>query len=580
MQAALRKDDTATAEREEDSPRDDKRAAPGKRSGKRKSGGTPSPTKSALFPRRALVISIHDYLYANPIRDGSQMSETSNVKVFLDTLSYCLHAPLNQITHLSDAARKGPAAPMGPIAPIKSVIEKTLTSFCETSRAQDRILVIFIGHSAELNGEAYLVPVEGELDNASTLIPLKWVYEKLAKCKARQKVLVFDGNRFNPGQGLERPASGPLGQKFAAQLGSPPNGVEVWSACSAGQQSYETDEAPLGVFLDTLRRAVGTNGALEGTIQKPNDLIPLATLQAYVAQRMFAELRRRKLTQAPRLAGKPPATGADYDRAAALADPPLIPRHRPINLHKVKEVIDEVSVPPVRGGAEATAINFNALPAFPSEVLDKYDAPADPNSKLRQAVHAARVVLWGVSTATAPKDLQGEVDAFRLTFKVNLSVMKDRYTAPGPGAAEARFKDLVKDDALEMARIVLKLDDTLKELTAAEEARAKEPKRWQANYDFVKAALLAQMAYLEEYQALLGQMRKEFPPLDRNLDRGWRLASQTTLSGDRDGKRYAKQSRALLAKVSKSCRRTPWEVLAKRETLTALGLAWQPARVD
>ena len=45
------------------------------------------------------------------------------------------------------------------------------------------------------------------------MIPLKWVYEQMAKCKARQKVLVLDVNRLNPGHGLERPNGGPMDAK-------------------------------------------------------------------------------------------------------------------------------------------------------------------------------------------------------------------------------------------------------------------------------------------------------------------------------------------------------------------------------
>jgi hypothetical protein len=71
-------------------------------------------------------------------------------------------------------------------------------------------------------------------------------------------------------------------------------------------------------------------------------------------------------------------------------------------------------------------------------------------------------------------------------------------------------------------------------------------------------------------------MRKEFPPLDRSIHNGWRLASQTALRGDAAAKRLAKQSRTLLAKVAKAHAGTSWEVLAKREALTTLGLEWQP----
>ena len=44
--------------------------------------------------------------------------------------------------------------------------------------------MLFVGHAVELGDEVYLVPIEGDLENAATLIPLKWVYEKLAASKA------------------------------------------------------------------------------------------------------------------------------------------------------------------------------------------------------------------------------------------------------------------------------------------------------------------------------------------------------------------------------------------------------------
>jgi hypothetical protein len=541
-----------------------------------------------LFPRRALIISIHDYLYANPIQDGSKgtfASATSNVSGLIKALVGAgddkhpgLRIPLTQITHLSDAARPEKSA----VPPLKSVVQKGLVDFLQGSRKQDRVMVFFIGHSAELGGKAYLMPVEGEFDQVKTLIPLSWVYEQLAKCPARQKVLVLDAHRFNAGQGLERPASGTMGPAFAKEVANPPAGVQVWSACGQGQRSYETDDAPLGVFLESFRLALeppsGVKGALEGRIQQPDDLIPVDQLHAAVTKLVNDDLKRRKWTQAPVLAGKPPAGGATYDRAEAPPRPVKLERPVVANLSVIKEVLDEVKVPPVRGGAESAPLNFKAMPPFSEEALAKLADTGDPGAMLRTAVHKARVVLWAVSTSPAPADLAGEVEALRKEVKVDLGIMKERYQAPTPGRAEIVFKERVYDDGRKMARVVLTLKDALREFNAAAAQRDKATPRWQANYDFVKAALQAQMAYLEEYQSLLGQIRKEFPPLDRNLYNGWRLASQETMQGDAAGKKLARASRATLAKMAKNLDGTPWGVLAKREKLTTLGLEWMPAR--
>jgi hypothetical protein len=546
---------------------------------------SPGDGRRTLYPRRALIISIHDYLYANPIKDAGNLSEKGNMQTFKNALCEGLQIPLTQIAVLSDVAKATGKTNGKPNSqartPIKSVILDTLDSFLETSRKQDRIFVFFIGHSRELDGKAYLVPIEGELDDAKTLIPFKDILDRLAKSRARQKILVLDANRFNPGQGLERPASGPMGAKFAEAIKNPPVGVQIWSACSAGQQSYETDDSPLGVFLDHFREALlpGKNGALEGKIQAPNDLIELDALQANVSKRIAEDLARRKLAkQEPLLAGKPPVDGAKFDKAEAQANPPVLARGPVGNPTLVNRVLDEVSVPPVRGGTDATPLNMAALPSFKADALAKYEAPTDANSKVQEAVHKARVTLWAVSNSPPPKDLAREVEVAKKELRVTISVMKDRYIAPGAGRAENIFKDRVFDDSREMARIVLKLQETLDEMNKVVEEAEKAPLRWQANFEFVRACLQAQMAYLEEYQSLLGQMRKEFPPLNKELYSGWRLASTTKMQGDSAGKKLEKQSRKTLMSLAKKHAKTPWEVLAKREMLTALGLEWQQAR--
>jgi hypothetical protein len=527
----------------------------------------PLSTPSGAFPRRALIISVHNYLYANPITDGPTGSV--NVERLVSSLNRGLRIPLNQITRLSDAAKKQPRPPMKP------VIEKTLESFLATSRAQDRIMVVFIGHTAEIDGEGYLAPMEGELDNARTLIPLKSVLDLMKKCKARQKILVLDGNRFNPAQGLERPASGPMSPRFEAALKSPPSGVQVWSACSSGQQSIEQEGIPLGLFLDGLRLALtperGQKGALEGRIPQPNDLIPLAPLNNHVNKNLASELNLKDYKQVAFLAGNAPTSGADHDRSEKAAAAPELAKPVTGDVALIRKVFEEVSVPPVKGGNDASSnLSFSVLPPFSAQAMKKYDGQAAADSPVRKAVHNARVILFAINTAPVPTELQREVGEVRTKLKVDLSIMKESYVKPGAGQAETRFKEGVFNDGKEMSRIFFLLEDTLDEMKKAEADKDKEPLRWQANYDFVRSRLEAQMAYLNEYTSALGSMRKEYPAGER-----WKLASTTTMQGDPTGKRLARNSRSRLEKLAKKHADTPWEVLAKREKLTALGLQWQ-----
>ncbi|MHB1425015.1 MAG: caspase family protein [Gemmataceae bacterium] len=534
---------------------------------------------SNMFPRRALIISIHDYLYANPLQNGMAEPQAANFNNLINSLNVGLHVPLTQVAHLSDDA--GPK--WGKRAPTKTVIEKTLTNFLDSSRPQDRILVFFVGHAVELGDDVYLAPIEGELDKAETLIPLKWVYEQLAKCKARQKVLVLDGNRFNQTFGQERPGGEAMGPKLDAMLQAPPAGVQVWSSCSAKQRSFASDDYPMGIFLDALQTALHQGG--RGKIQKAEQALPLEHYVDLVNKLMKDDLRRRKLEQVSRLSGKEAETGAAYDpkerlapnAATVLASPPAgVEKNKML----VESVLEQIGTPPVKVTHEM-ALSYDALPPFSAEALKKYEGD-QPNadSPLRKAVQHARAALWAIYPGQEPKELSGEVSILRQQIGAQLNVLKEGYRAPPGVNAEKQFKEGVENDERKVARLLRGIEDALNELRDPKvvEARGTESKRWQANYDLILARVQLEYAYLFEYQSMLGSMRKEFPPRDPQLHGGWKLASKFALEGDREGQKLAREARQLLDKIIKNNASSPWEVLAKREKLTNLGLEWQPAK--
>jgi hypothetical protein len=489
------------------------------------------------------------------------------------------------MAHLSDEAGKKWGAAR---APTKPVIEKTLTSFLDSSRAQDRVLVFFVGHSVELGDEVYLAPIEGELDKADTLIPLKWFYEQMAKCKARQKVLMLDVNRFNQTFGQERPGGEEMGPKLDAMLKAPPAGVQVWASCSLKQRSYAWDDFPMGVFLDQLETVLERKSTeLPNLIQAPDKPLPLDRLVARVNEKMKKELEARKLEQVSRLSGTEADAGLAYDKSEPPAQEAVAclagaPDDVAINKMLIESVLDQVGTPPVKVTHEM-ALRYDALPPFSVEALQKFqgDKP-NPDSPLRKAVKNARAVLWAIYPGgNEPRDLGGEVNRLRQKIRVQLNVLKEGYRAPaGGGNAENQFKARVENDERAVALIMRAIDDALEDLQSKEvmEARETESKRWKANYDFILARIQLEYAYLFEYQSMLGSIRKEFPPRDASLHGGWKLASQPTLQGDSKGKKFARDAQKLLDKIAKDNAGSPYEVLAKREKLTHLGLEWVPAR--
>jgi serine/threonine protein kinase len=168
---------------------------------KAKDRGKPTAEKTDAFPRRALAISVNNYLFANPINYGIPLANAHNVRTLLDRFTIGLKIRRDQIFELSDAAMDKAHAPM------KDVMEWTIADFLSQSRPQDRIVLLLICHSVEIGDEVYLAPLEGDLSAKETLIPLSWLYDKLAACPARQKIVILDTCRLNPARGMERPAA-------------------------------------------------------------------------------------------------------------------------------------------------------------------------------------------------------------------------------------------------------------------------------------------------------------------------------------------------------------------------------------
>ncbi len=216
---------------------------PAKRS--RRNARIPGP-----YPGRALLIGIRNYLYLNPLNPAYR-PETSFGRdpLGLHTLRRVLVSelafPREQVVELSDEDDHKPTPPT------KATIEATIEEFLKTCRSVDRILLVFAGHAAVIGEQAYVLPIEAELPPEGTkpdaerdaklaqrMISVKWLYEKLHACPARQKLMILDVSQTDPETGIVRNAPGPMDEKFFSQLKAAPVGVEVWLPCKANQQSH------------------------------------------------------------------------------------------------------------------------------------------------------------------------------------------------------------------------------------------------------------------------------------------------------------------------------------------------------
>jgi hypothetical protein len=528
-------------------------------------------------PRRALVISVHNYLFANPLTVGDSDASGRNIHNFVGRLNQGrgFHIASNQIAFLSDAAQ----TPFKVHPPIKTTIEGTITEFLSTSRARNRIVLLFVGHAVEINGEVYIASIESDLTSIAGMIPLKWLYQQLEQCKAQQKVLILDVCRQNLARGDERASFGPMTAKFDQALKNPPAGVQVWSACTEGQFSYEFENARINnsVFLDALYHVA--DKGIEGMNQKPDDPIHVEKFVDLVNNMMKKDLDPLKLVQTSRLSGSMGTQEATNLDTKPVVEPTIVTgmRNSAADPVLVRAILKEASVPPIKKQQNFGLMRYEAMPTFEAVTLEKYPIDNTPN-ELRDAVESAQAILWAISPNPAPPELTAAVQKIKMSgeLKGDLSSMKESYLAPADSNAELALKEQLLNDGRQAASILRLLEEELDNLKKVGAMKKDVSRRWQVNYDFFLARMQLQIAYLYEYSSMVGVMRKEFPPRDPALHRGWRLASNKNLVGDGVGRKLVKEAEKVLDRLILENPGTPWELLARREKMTALGLQWKP----
>jgi hypothetical protein len=363
----------------------------------------------------------------------------------------------------------------------------------------------------------------------------------------------------------------------------------------AQQYSYEFDSASdeqgtvdgpvfLGAFGQAVQQA--------GRIPKPDDPLPVAALAERVNERTRKLVQARGLTldgqkaqQTPRLAGEEAAAGSPYDSAAPppakfeMPTPAKIAGGKPADPALVRGIVREIALPPIKLlGKDETAFTsrLESLVPFSAAALKDY---APDGVSVEDVRRSADVYPLRVAVLNAVEVLRrhGENKVKVGNSIKNIGSLREEFR----GATNDAVKKTVANEQREGPALILaELEDAVKELEKAGESRAKEPsKRWRADYDYVLARMKARYAYVNEYNLMLAKIRKdELPPIDPKLHNGLRLASVEKLQSGKEVRDYATDAKKLFDKVIAENPGTPWEILARRDRLTALGLTWQPTR--
>ena len=336
--------------------------------------------------------------------------------------------------------------------------------------------------------------MEAELDGEGwekSLIPLDQFYGELAKCKATQKVVMWDVCRLNPEKGKVRPGSEPMTEALYKALTSPPPGIQAVVSCGAGENAMEFSSIrPDGIngplfsgsaFVDAMKFvAEPRNNRLPKTTATAADPIPIAEWAPAVAKRAveMAEMAARSGNggkQTVALAGAAPAALAPPDPAEHAAARFALPSPKPgASQAAIKSAESEFHLPPIKPGLSELALGD--FP-FSDDVMKDYAED-------------------GVSIDAVLKDK--EKYRFRAAVVEALNKVRDKWSV-GAGVTSIRnqlegpisdkLKAEVKKENDDWAVGIIELELQLNKLNEVKELRAEEPKRWQAHYDFALAGV-------------------------------------------------------------------------------------------
>ncbi len=231
---------------------------------------------------------------------------------------------------------------------------------------------------------------------------------------------------------------------------------------------------------------------------------------------------------------------------------------------------------------------------FEAQAADAKGLKADAQVSIREEAGdrgpdgkpIAREEIYHLKTDTLPElpPADAKESAFRKAVREGATLLRkharsfpQEVWAP---ATAAQLKTQVLEMQKDVSAIQAKLQEKLDELNKLQPEYAKEKvKRWQAHYDYTTARLSAFLAYIQEYNYLLGQLRKDpLPPRDPKIHRGWRMVPEPKLQSGAEAKKLAAGADKIWDKMlqDKVLQGTRWEEWVKQARGTQLGLKWMP----
>ena len=298
--------------------------------------------------------------------------------------------------------------------------------------------------------------------------------------------------------------------------------------------------------------------------KKPSEVEPPTAIVSTVSATSDKASERDEKQELPEI--KAPPKPAEVKHVKAIPDPPkeLLPADKATE-DQIAEIFAEFKVPNIHATDGQGAYDQSL---FTKALAKKYaaDVPV-PYILGKSEKYPLRIATLGT------------FDIVRNTW--NAAEKKSKapilLTRIGGTSGSAQARKSVKDAQSVAANAVARLELKIDELEKHSAAKGLEPKRWQAHFMYAQALCRSRLAYLNEYDLLLGYVLKDELPAPEAgvVGAGWRLVPVETMKSKKDIKAEAERARELFAALIAEHPNTPWAAQAARDKAVPLGLKWE-----
>ena len=189
------------------------------------------------------------------------------------------------------------------LLPFRANIVRQIETVLGFADPGDFVMIGFSGHGIHLGRTSYLCPTDAKLDDATTLVSLDWIYEKLQRCRADLRLVMVDACRNDPRPDGQRVLTSEEFREGARAFvqGSfrLPDGVILLNSCSEGEISQEDASIGHGVFMHFVLKG------LQGEADRDRDRqVTLDELVKYASKetKIYVE-KKYNDSQRPKLRG-------------------------------------------------------------------------------------------------------------------------------------------------------------------------------------------------------------------------------------------------------------------------------------